>query len=171
MNNIKIFTGLGKGKTTAAFGFALRALAQGKRVLIIQFLKPPRSCGEHFGSERLQNLTVKAMGRGGFVSRRDPHPVDVALAGGALQEAMKRILSGDYDFVILDEIVVAMDLGLIAKEDVADLLRSKPEAVELVLTGRNASEFLSAFADSVVEMQNVRHPYDSGLKARKGIEF
>jgi cob(I)alamin adenosyltransferase len=168
---IQVYTGDGKGKTTAAFGQALRAIGQGYRVCVIQFMKG-RKYGEYLAAEKyLPNLTVHLSGLDSFVMRENPAPLDIELARQGLAIAREAIASGDYDMVILDEINVAADFRLISVADVADLITSKPAAVDLILTGRYAAPEIIALADTVSEIREVRHHYAAGVKERAGIEY
>ena len=175
MNNekpglIMVFTGDGKGKTTAAVGQAVRALGHGYRVYMIHFMKG-RDYGEFLATEHMPNLTVVRAGRDCFVCRDNPDPVDVELAGEGFAQAEKAILSGDYDMVVLDEINVAVDYGLIAEEDLLNLLKKKPDGVSVILTGRSASAELVKMADMVSEVLAIKHHYDKGAEGCKGIEY
>ncbi len=168
---IQVYTGDGKGKTTAALGLALRAAGHGFKVYIIQFMKGWPHYGELKAVEFLPGVTLRQFGGPHFVDRNNPSPEDIRMAREALQEARRAMLSGDYDIVILDEINVALDFGLIPLEEVIALLEEKPEGVELVLTGRNAHPEIIRRAHLVTEMKEVKHPYREGISARKGIEF
>jgi len=168
---IMVFTGDGKGKTTAALGQALRALGHGKKVLVIQFMKG-RKYGEVICAEQcLPNLTVRLCGLDSFVMRGNPAPVDVELAQQGLDLARNAILSGDYDMVILDEINVAMDFGLVPVDSVVSMLKHKPAAVDVILTGRYAPKAIVDIADTVSEVKEIKHHYSQGIKERAGIEF
>ncbi len=168
---IQVYTGNGKGKTTAALGLALRAVGRGFKVLIIQFMKGNIECGEIESARKLlPNLTIKQMGRGTFVSKSRPDPVDVRQAQKGFSLAKKAVENKEFDIVILDEINVAIDYGLIPLSDLLQLIDSKPENVELILTGRNAKPEIIDKADLVTEMVDRKHYYDNGVPARKGIE-
>jgi len=168
---VQVYTGNGKGKTTAAFGQALRAIGQGYRVCVIQFMKG-RKYGEFLAAERyLPNLTIRLSGLDSFVMRDNPAPLDIELARQGLDLARQAIRSGDYEMVILDEINVAADFKLIPLADVIDLIKGKPAPLDLILTGRNAPPEIIELADTVTEMREVRHHYDSGVKGRAGIEY
>ncbi len=168
---VQIYTGNGKGKTTAAFGQALRAVGQGFRVCVIQFMKG-RKYGEFLAAERLlPNLTVRLSGLDSFVMRENPAPLDIELAKQGFALAREAVASGDYEMVILDEINVAVDFKLIHVAELIDLIRTKPPAVDLILTGRNAPPEIIALADTVTEMRQIRHHYDAGVKERAGIEY
>ncbi|NWG10334.1 cob(I)yrinic acid a,c-diamide adenosyltransferase [Candidatus Bathyarchaeota archaeon] len=167
---VQVYTGNGKGKTSAAFGLALRAVGRGLKVFIIQFIKGGFDYGELYVVDKLPNLTLKAFGRGKFVTEKPASREDVKLAEEAFALAQKVVKSGEYDIVILDEINVAIELELIKTEKVLKLIKNKPKHVELVLTGRYAPKEIVEAADLVTEMQEVKHPFNSGYEARKGIE-
>jgi len=168
---IQVYTGNGKGKTSAAFGLALRAVGRGLKVFMIQFIKGGFDYGELYVVDKLPNLTLKAFGRGKFVTEKPAGKEDVELAGQALALAEETIKGGRYDVVILDEVNVALSLKLISLEKVLRLIKEKPKHVELVLTGRDAPEEIIEAADLVTEMREIKHPYKKGLPARKGIEY
>ncbi|MFQ5891698.1 MAG: cob(I)yrinic acid a,c-diamide adenosyltransferase [Candidatus Methanofastidiosia archaeon] len=165
---IHIYTGNGKGKTTAALGLSMRALGHEFRVYIIQFMKEGYPYGELVVLQKL-GIEIERFGRGHFI-RDKPSTKDVELAEKALERAREVLKSQMYDLVILDEINVAIHFGLLSKEEVLELLREKPDATELVLTGRFAPKELIEVADYVTEMVEVKHPYRKGMKARDGIE-
>jgi cob(I)alamin adenosyltransferase len=169
---IQVFTGEGKGKTTAALGLALRAIGRGFKVFMVQFLKAPGTSGEHLAVQSLAPMMViKPMGRNGFIFRQEYEPLDTTMAELALKEARNAMSSGLYDVVILDEVNLAVHLGLIGVQDLLDLMDSKPENVELVFTGRYAHPEVISRADAVQEMKKIKHHFDKGVKARKGIEY
>ncbi len=169
---IQVYTGNGKGKTTAALGLAFRAAGHGLKVLVIQFMKGNINYGELESAKKLSPyLTIKQMGRETFVSKANPDPIDMKLAKRGFSLAKKTIRNKEYDMVILDEINVAIDYGLIPLSDLLKLIDSKPETVELILTGRNAKSEIIDKADLVTEMVERKHYYDKGIKARKGIEL
>jgi len=168
---IQVYTGDGKGKTTAALGLALRAVGHGMKVLIIQFMKGSIEIGEIKAAQKLAPyLTIVPMGRETFVSKDNPHPEDIKIAREGLLLSQKAIQNREYDVVILDEINVAIEYGLISISDLLHLLDSKPNEVEIVLTGRNARPELLERADLVTEMVKRKHYFDEGVPARKGIE-
>ena len=167
---VMVYTGDGKGKTTAAVGQALRALGHGFRVYMIHFMKG-RDYGEFLAAENLPRLTVDRAGRDSFVNRENPDPVDVELAREGFARAVKAVKSGEYDLVVLDEINVAVDYGLIPEAELLKLLEEKPPGVHLILTGRGASPELIKRADMVSEVLMIKHHYHSGVPARKGIEY
>lgn len=168
---VQVYTGNGKGKTTASFGLALRAIGRGLKVYIIQFIKGGFDYGELYIADKLPGLTLKAYGRGKFISEKKPDKIDVDLAREALKEAQDVVKSGEVDVVILDEINVALNLKLVEIEKVLKLIKEKPEQMEIVLTGRNAPVEIVQAADLVTEMIEIKHPYNAGFKARKGIEY
>lgn len=168
---IQVYTGNGKGKTTAALGLAFRALGRGLRVFMVQFMKGGGPYGEHAAAERFSPyFTIVQTGRPGWVNRDNPDPEDVRLAGAALETALAALTGGEYDLVILDEVNGAVSFGLLNVEDVLELMAQKPSCVELVLTGRNADERIIAAADLVTEMREIKHYYRAGIPARVGIE-
>lgn len=168
---IQVYTGNGKGKTTAALGLAMRAAGHGLKVHIVQFMKGWPNYGELASVEKLPNVTIRQFGRPEFVDKKHPHPEDIHQAKEALKHAREAMLSGEYDILVLDEVNVALDFGLIELSDLLSLLKQKPEGVELVLTGRNAHPALIKRADLVTEMLDIKHPYHKGIKGRKGIEY
>ena len=170
--NVQVITGDGKGKTTAALGMALTAVARGLKVFMVQFLKAPDTSGEHFAAQALsEQLTIRPMGRKGFIRGRRAAAADKSMAEKALEEARAALVSGDYQMVILDEANVAASLGLVGVEALVELLEAKPADVTLIITGRYAPLELLERADSVLEMRKVKHPFDSGVPAMEGIEF
>lgn len=168
---IQVYTGNGKGKTSAAFGLALRAIGRGLKVYVIQFIKGGFDYGELYIVDKLPNLKLKAFGRGKFITEKPAGKEDVMLAEEALSLAEKVVKGGEYDIVILDEINVTLHLKLISLERVLDLLKNKPSHVELILTGRYAPKEIVEVADLVTEMKEVKHPFNKGYEARKGIEY
>lgn len=168
---VQVYTGNGKGKTTAALGLALRAVGRGLKVFIIQFMKGGGPYGEHLAAEKLAPLlTICQTGRSGWVNRDNPDKEDRQLAQDALTMAKEALLSGDADLVILDEINGAVAMGLVEAEQVLALMEGKPAHVELVLTGRNADPRIIEAADLVTEMREIKHYYKAGIAARIGIE-
>ncbi len=165
---VHIYTGNGKGKTTAAFGLAVRASGAGLRVSIQQFIKG-RFYNELRAISAIPNITVKQCGNGCFI-KGQPKSKDIDCAERGLSASSRDLLSGRFDVVILDEINVAMDLGLLKMRDVIKFLKDKPCGVEVILTGRGCPKALYRYADYVSEVRDVKHPYRRGIKARKGIE-
>ena len=170
---IQIYTGDGKGKTTAALGLALRASGRGLRTFFGQFLKG-RTTGEALAAAKLApSLVIESFGRRGFVVITDggvPEDEDVARAENGLSRCRDAMLSGSYDIVVLDEVCVAVDLKILPEAKVLELLEAKPAGVELVLTGRRATATLLERADLVTEMTERRHYSAKGVRARAGIE-
>ncbi len=165
---VQIYTGNGKGKTTASLGLALRAAGAGMKVFIGQFIKG-EECSEHLALQRFADLIVyRQYGRG--LIMKAPSEEDVAAAREGIREAGAAVVSGDYDVVILDEINVAVALDLVSVEEVLALIKQKPDSVELILTGRNAHEAVIKEADLVTEMREIKHYYQNGVNARRGIE-
>jgi cob(I)alamin adenosyltransferase len=170
---IIVHTGPGKGKTTAAMGTALRAVGQGMRVLMLQFLKGSWHYGELDAVEAFGNkFVMKQMGRGFVkVGGAEPDPEDVRLVDEAWAEAERAILSGEWDMVILDEINYAITYRMLDPAKVVEVLRRKPEMVHVILTGRNAHPTIIDLADTVTEMRQVKHAYEQGVMAQRGIEY
>lgn len=168
---VMVITGNGKGKTTAAMGQALRAVGHGQKVLVIQFMKG-KKYGEVLAAEKhLPGITIVQSGLDSFVMRDNPAPVDIELARQGLEMAREALAAGSHDMVILDEVNVAVDFKLVPLPDLLDLIRNKPPAVDLILTGRYAPPEVVELADTVSEIQEIRHHYSKGIKERAGIEF
>jgi cob(I)alamin adenosyltransferase len=167
---VQVYTGPGKGKTTACLGLAFRASGRGLEVLMIQFLKPSESCGEHIAAEMIPNFTILPLGLDHMVSKV-PKDIDIKNAKDALQRAKEEIYSGKYDLVILDEINNAMDWKLLDPKEVIEMLKGRPKNIEIVLGGRGAPPEIIEYADLVTEMRLIKHPFDKGVRARKGIEY
>ena len=168
---IQVYTGNGKGKTTAALGLALRAVGHRFKVFVIQFLKGGMVYGELRSAKKLSPyLTIVPMGREHFVNKKNPHPIDRRWAEKGWELAKRSVQSQKYQLVILDEINVAVEYGLVPLEELLDLMKSKPESVELVLTGRWARPEVLRRADLVTEMKEVKHYYRKGMESRVGIE-
>ena len=167
-----VLTGDGKGKTTSALGQAMRAVGHGLRVAFIQFLKR-QAVGEHESAKRLApDLEVHVMGCGFVVAGEGPSKAEHQAAAREALALVRRCLSGgQHEMVVADEILEAVGLGLLTREDVAGLLEARPAGVHLVLTGRGAWDDLVARADLVTEMRSVKHPYDAGTGAQPGVEF
>lgn len=169
---VQVYTGDGKGKTTASLGLVLRASGYGQRSAIISFLKGDPNYGElRFIREHMPMVDYQLAGRMNFVDPKDPAPEDLAIAHDGLARAREAIASGDYHVVVLDEVNVAVTLGLLDAADVLTIVAERPDHVEVVLTGRDApAEFIEA-ADLVTEMRSIKHFYEAGIPARRGIEF
>jgi cob(I)alamin adenosyltransferase len=166
---VHIYTGNGKGKTTAALGLALRAIGAKLHVYMIQFMKG-NPYSELQSSKQLKNFTIKQFGREEFVSKKNPAAIDIQYAQEGFKHAQDIINQGKHDIVILDEINVALDYQLISIPDVVQLISNKPNHVELVLTGRHAPPEIVKIADLVTEMLEIKHPYHQGILGRKGID-
>jgi cob(I)alamin adenosyltransferase len=171
---IIVNTGPGKGKTTAALGTAFRAVGQGLRVLMVQFIKGSWHYGELESAKLLgdDRITILPMGRGFVkVGAEKPDPEDVRLVEDAWRLAAEKMASGEYDIVILDEINYAISYKMLSPELVVEALRTKPEMLHVILTGRNAHPAIVELADLVTEMREVKHPYQRGIQAQRGIEY
>jgi cob(I)alamin adenosyltransferase len=168
---VQVYTGNGKGKTTASLGLALRAVGRGLKVCVFQFIKGGGRYGEHLAAEKLAPLlTIIQTGRPGWVNTKDITE-DRRAAQEAFFQAQELLTSGEFDLFICDEINGAVGFGLIDVEQVLDLISRKPEKTELVLTGRNADERVIEAADLVTEMREIKHYYKAGVPARTGIEM
>ena len=167
---IHVYTGHGKGKTTAALGLGLRAVGAGFKVHMVQFMKG-RRYSEIDGIEQLSNFTVSQHGRDEFVNKEKPEPIDINMAQEGFDFAKKIIKDNKFDMIILDELNVAVDFKLIDLKDVLNLIEDKPEPLELILTGRYAHSDIIKKADLVTEMLEIKHPYQKGILSRKGIDF
>jgi cob(I)alamin adenosyltransferase len=174
---VQIYTGAGKGKTTAAFGLALRAAGHGHKVLIYQFLKPPSlDIGERFALQLgAVRIRVEALDIPWDMSKSFDDDKQVARVQAAIRQVLERIAETAekrfYDVIILDEIVFCLSKGLADFEDIKNIVDKRDSAVEIVMTGRDADPKLIALADLVTEMKKVKHPLDKGIPARRGIEF
>ena len=170
---IIVNTGPGKGKTTAAMGTALRAVGNGMKVLMLQFLKGSWHYGELDAVKAFgDNFVMKQMGRGFVkVGAEKPDPEDVRMVEDAWSEAEAAIASGTWDLVILDEINYAISYGMLDPAKVVESLKKKPEMVHVILTGRNAHSTIVDIADTVTEMRQVKHAYEKGVMAQRGIEY
>ena len=169
-----VYTGKGKGKTTAALGLALRAVGYNHKVCMIQFIKGSWHYGEMTSSKKLEpEFELTAVGRGfvGIMDDNTPIEEHKRIADEALRVTQEKISSKRYDVVILDEVNYAVNLGLVKLDDVLELIRKKPEGVNLVLTGNYAKDELIELADLVTEMREIKHPFKSGHRAKKGIDF
>ena len=168
---VHVYTGNGKGKTTASLGLGLRAAGHGFRVLMIQFMKGDVKYGELEAVKSIPNFDILQFGRPDFVDKNNPAEIDIKLARDGLEHARKVVGEGKVDLLILDEINVAVEWKLVAKEDVIKLVNSRPENMEIVLSGRYAPPEFMELADTVTEMTEVKHPYMKGVMARKGVEY
>ena len=170
---ILINTGPGKGKTTAAMGTALRAVGNGMRVLMLQFLKGSWHYGELDAVKAFgESFVLKQMGRGFVkIGGAETDPEDIRMVEQAWEEARDAIYSGEWDMVVLDEINYAISYGMLDAAKVAEALKQRPEMVHVILTGRNAHPSLVDIADTVTEMRQIKHAYDGGVLAQRGIEY
>jgi cob(I)alamin adenosyltransferase len=170
---VLINTGPGKGKTTAALGTALRAAGNGMRVLVLQFLKGSWHYGELDSIAALgPDFVIKQLGRGFVkVGGAETDPEDLRLVQEAWAEAKAAIFSGEWDLIVLDEINYAIGYNMLSPQEVVDTLRQRPELLHVILTGRNAHPLLVELADTVTEMREVKHAYQRGILAQRGIEF
>ena len=169
-----VYTGKGKGKTTAALGMALRATGYNHKICMIQFIKGSWHYGEMDSVEKLgSNFELIAVGKGfvGIIDDKSPKEEHQKIAQEAVKISKERITSKKYDLIILDEINYAVNLDLIKTQDVIELINSKPENLNLVLTGNYARPEIIELADLVTEMREIKHPYQLGIKAKKGIDF
>ena len=168
---VQVFTGNGKGKTSAALGAVLRALGHDLRVYIVFFMKGKYPYGEFKTLPKLPNVDVASFGLRCLIDPSNINPEEIEQAKLALSAAREAMLSGNYDMVVLDEVNVAVHFKLIELDEVVRLIGDKPQNVELILTGRYADAKLIELADLVTEMVKLKHPYDKGVSARKGIEY
>jgi cob(I)alamin adenosyltransferase len=168
---VQVYTGNGKGKTTAALGLCLRAAGHGLRAHLIQFMKGQINYGELNAVKKLEGLVrITQGGRAEFVNKEHPEPVDIELARKALRLAEEEIAKNEVDILVLDEVNVALDFKLIPLDQVLALIKTKPAKMELVLTGRGAPEEVIQAADLVTEMREIKHYWKEGVNGRQGIE-
>ena len=167
---LQVYTGDGKGKTTASLGLALRAIGHGMKVCMLQFMKSSDVYGEVRLAETLPGLTIIPVGRNDFVNLKNPEEIDIKLAHDGWEQARAIIRSQKYDIVILDEINVALSCGLLEEKQVIDFLSGERGGTEVVTTGCWAPQSLIDAADLVTEMKNIRHPYSKGVDSREGID-
>jgi cob(I)alamin adenosyltransferase len=168
---VEVFTGNGKGKTSAAMGIVLRALGHDLRIYIVFFMKGKFPYGEQKTLAKFPNVDFTVFGSLDFVNPRNIREEDKKEAAKALQAGREAMLSGKYDLVVLDEVNVAVAWGLIGVEEIIRLIEDKPEHVELILTGRYADSRIVKRADLVTEMVAIKHPFDDGIKARAGFDY
>jgi len=169
-----VYTGKGKGKTTAALGIALRATGYDKKICMIQFIKGSWHYGEMDSSKRLgPEFEMIPVGKGfvGIIDDKSPREDHEKIAKEAIKVSNEKIQSEKYDIIILDEINYAVNLGLISVNDVLKLIKSKPDNLDLVLTGNHVKDEIIEIADLVTEMKEIKHPFQKGIKAKKGIDF
>ncbi len=169
---VAIFTGDGKGKTTAAIGTLVRAAGHGLRSFVVFFLKGRDFIhGEMKSLASMPAVSLADFGQNGWVDKNNVSAENIEQAHLALVAARQAMLSGDYDIIVLDEVNIALDYGLLKLEEVIKLIEEKPQKVELILTGRHADPKLVQMADMVTEMLMIKHPYSEGVEARRGIDF
>ena len=169
-----VYTGGGKGKTSAALGLVLRAVGYNHKVCMVQFVKGSWHYGELDSAKRLApEFEMITAGKGfvGILDDKSPREDHVKAANDTLEISKEKMMSGKFDVVILDEINYALQLKLLNLDDVIDLIKSKPSELDLVLTGNHAAEEVIELADLVTEMKEIKHPFKSGIKAKKGIAF
>ena len=169
-----VYTGKGKGKTTSALGIALRAVGYGKKIAMIQFIKGSWHYGEMDSSKRLEpEFEMIAVGKGfvGILDDKSTKEEHENVANEALKISKEKMISGDYDIIILDEVNYAVNLNLVKIEEILSLIKSKPNNIDLILTGNYAKRELIEIADLVTEMKEIKHPFQKGIKAKKGIDF
>jgi cob(I)alamin adenosyltransferase len=168
---VLVFTGNGKGKTTAALGTVLRAAGHGWKIYIVFFFKGKRDSGEFTALSKLTDVVISRFGLKPFTDPKNIKPEEKDQGRKAFAAARKAVMSGDYDLVVLDEINIAVRYNLVTPDEVIELIKEKPSNVQLVLTGRYADNGVLEAADLVTEMVNIKHPFEKGIKARKGIEY
>ncbi len=169
---IQCYTGDGKGKTTAALGLALRAAGHKKKVKIFQFMKGQINYGELQSIPKLAPyVEIEQCGRKEFVSKENPEKIDIDLAKNCWEKAKKAIFSKEYDIIILDELNVALDFNLLDKNEVIEILKKRPENLEIIITGRYAPKEIINIADLVTEMKEIKHYYHKGIPEREGFEY
>ncbi len=168
---IHVYTGDGKGKTTSSLGLGLRAAGHGFKVYMIQFMKGQINYGELESTKLIPNFEIRQFGRPDFVDKNNPEEIDIQLAKEGLAHAKEVVATNEVDMLILDEVNVAVEWGLFSYREILELIKNKPEKMELVLTGRHAPREFNELADTVTEMKEIKHPYMEGVTARKGIEY
>ena len=168
---VQIYTGDGKGKTSAALGMVLRALGHGLRVCIVVFMKGNYPYSEWKVLSKLPDVKIARFGFTTFTDPANVKPEEIEQAKQALSFAREAMLSGNYDFIVLDEVNIAVAWKLVELDEVVKLIQEKPQKVELILTGRYADTKLVALADLVTECLKIKHPYDAGIMSREGIDY
>ncbi len=166
-----VHTGKGKGKSTAGFGMVFRALGHGMKIGVVQFVKGSWETGERWVLEKFpEQVTISALGEG-FTWETQDRARDIAMARDAWEQAKALIMDESYDMVLCDELNIVLRYDYLPVEEVIEVLKAKPEMKHVIITGRNAKEELIEAADLVTEMEMIKHPFRSGVKAQKGIEF
>ena len=170
---ILIYTGNGKGKTTSALGTAFRSIGYNWQVCIVQFVKGDWKYGEMEAVKLVPNIELHQMGRGFCKIMGDniPESEHRAAAEYALEFATQKMLSGKYELLILDEVFVAISIGILSEQKVIEFLQKKPKRINLILTGRDATEKIIEIADLVTEMKEIKHPFQKGILSKKGIDY
>lgn len=168
---VHVYTGDGKGKTTSSLGLGLRASGHGFKVYMIQFMKGDINYGELESVKLIPNFEIRQFGRPDFVDKNNPAEIDIRLAKEGLAHANEVVAVGEVDMLILDEVNVAVEWGLFSYREILEIIKNKPDTMELVLTGRHAPREFIELADTVTEMKEIKHPYMEGITARKGIEY
>ncbi|MGW6779727.1 cob(I)yrinic acid a,c-diamide adenosyltransferase [Brucella pseudogrignonensis] len=166
-----VHTGKGKGKSSAGFGMVFRALGHGMKIGVVQFVKGSWDTGERWVLEKFpEQVTISALGEG-FTWETQDRARDIAMARDAWEQAKTLILDESYDMVLCDELNIVLRYDYLPVDEVIEVLKAKPEMKHVIITGRNAKDELIEFADLVTEMEMIKHPFRSGVKAQKGIEF
>jgi len=166
-----VHTGKGKGKSTAGFGMVFRALGHGMKIGVVQFVKGSWDTGERWVLEKFPDqVTISALGEG-FTWETQDRSRDIAMARGAWEQAKAMIMDEEIDMVLCDELNIVLRYDYLPVEEIIDVLKAKPEMKHVIVTGRNAKDELIEVADLVTEMEMIKHPFRSGVKAQKGIEF
>ena len=171
---VVVYTGNGKGKTTASLGMCIRAAGHGKKVKIIQFIKGTWHYGELDGIKLLSDyVELEQMGKGfvGIIDDKEDISTHIQAAERALERSREEMLSGKFDILILDELNVALKLNLLKIDTALDLIKDKPEKMHLVITGRDAHEKVIELANLVTEMREIKHPFQEGILAQEGVDF
>lgn len=168
---ILVYTGNGKGKTTASLGLCMRALGHNQSVGFLQFMKGSKNYGEVKLASVLPNFTLVQSGQESFVSYENPDPIDIQMAQDGLKLAQRWLEEDKFDLVVLDELLVAVAFKLISVDQVLDLIKKRPLHLNLVLTGRYAAPEIMEIADTITEMTEQRHAYHRGVEAKAGMEF
>lgn len=168
---VQVYTGDGKGKTTASLGLGLRAAGHGYKVTMIQFMKGQINYGELESVKNIQGFEIHQFGRPDFVDKENPDPIDIKLAREGLDFAKKAVGARECDILILDEANVAVDFNLFTIEELLAVIKDRPPGMEIIVTGRNAHDKLLAIADLVSSVTEVKHPFRKGVMAREGVEF